>query len=420
MNSFFIYKNHVEQIKNGGLSVFFRKISTLLRRILFGTWAIPCILIARLIRPIILIRFGTIRSDRIGHFTLEAGMQFAKNIAKTDGVIELYWLPKQTSNKHWKKMVRRNFSVHWWVEYLDYWNSALPGGGDNYRPSTNTNARDMQGVLYKSKASMKFLSHEEEEAKKWLRSHGWKDGDPFVCLLVRDSAYLSKDPKHSNTHNYSYHNYRDTDIFDYIDAIEWLADKEIMVIRMGRIMNNPISINHKKVIDYAFCDNQSDLLDVWLFANCSLCISNGSGPDMISNIYNRPLLFINYIPIAGIVAWSNSITYPKNLAWKNSGEYLTLDEHLENIHVTSQAYKDSGINVVNMTSDKILFAVKEAWGNVDGTWSYSEHDLKNMCKLLELLKKSSSTHNYFDFIHPKAKISPAFIKDNPNLFNRIR
>ena len=47
---------------------------------------------------------------------------------------------------------------------------------------------------------MKFLSSEEEQAKVWLRSKGWEDGQKFVCILVRDDAYLGSEEWHLKYH----------------------------------------------------------------------------------------------------------------------------------------------------------------------------------------------------------------------------
>ena len=33
---------------------------------------------------------------------------------------------------------------------------------------------------------------ENEVKKSWLKMQGWKEGEPFVCLLVRDDAFNNK------------------------------------------------------------------------------------------------------------------------------------------------------------------------------------------------------------------------------------
>ena len=38
---------------------------------------------------------------------------------------------------------------------------------------------------------LKFLNEENKRAKNWLHTQGWQEGEPFVCLLVRDDAFLA-------------------------------------------------------------------------------------------------------------------------------------------------------------------------------------------------------------------------------------
>ena len=41
------------------------------REIFFGIWTIPFIMFIRLLKPLIWIRFGKLRADRIGHYVYE-------------------------------------------------------------------------------------------------------------------------------------------------------------------------------------------------------------------------------------------------------------------------------------------------------------------------------------------------------------
>ena len=119
--------------------------------LIFIFWAIPAVLLIRLLRPWIYIRVGTIISGRVGHFVADSGQQWAELSEKPSNQIDLHWLDKQTSNQQWTKMVRRNFKVFWWVRYLDYWNNILPGGNVHHRPSTLTSNRDKNGILNRTK-----------------------------------------------------------------------------------------------------------------------------------------------------------------------------------------------------------------------------------------------------------------------------
>jgi putative glycosyltransferase (TIGR04372 family) len=408
--------SHYQQIKEGGYKVFLRKVNSLFIRIFLmisGILAIPCVFLIRLFKGIILIRLGTLRSDRIGHFAADSGQHFATNILNTKRTVNLYWLSKKyISNKQLELMVRRNFLVFNFVRYLDYWNRLLPGGENH---SADSKSRDIMGVLQKSKQKMSFLSSEESQAKDWMSSYGWKEGDPFVCILVRDSAYLKNNDVYKNDYDYdySYHGYRDSNIENYIEAMEWLANQGIWVFRMGRKMHKPIAISHPKIIDYAFCENQSDLQDVWMFANCNLCISTGSGPDTVSDVYCRPMLYLNYVPICNLVSWNNAIHVPKHLIYIKTGKYLTLSEHIKHSYFDSEQYVNAGIEAVEMSSMEILQAVQERFKNVfEGSSIQHNNTKQNTIFWKILLEIDASSKN--EFIHEKSGIADCFLKNNPN------
>ena len=155
---------HLQQIKAGGYGVFIYKVKALTDKALLlisGILAIPCVLLIRSLKKIVLFRIGTIRTDRIGHFAADSGQQFAANSLGIKRVVDLYWISEYISNTHLEKMVRRNFLIFDFVRYLDYWNLLLPGGIHHVRLSSYTGSRDVSGVLQKTRVNMRFLSCEE-------------------------------------------------------------------------------------------------------------------------------------------------------------------------------------------------------------------------------------------------------------------
>lgn len=382
-------------------------------------WAIPLLLIIRAIRPFFIIKFGTFNSGRIGHFASDVGQKYAElKIKKVSRMVTLYWLPSYISNNFWGDMVRRNFYVSGWVKPLDFWNRNLPFGGMHIENSTNTASRDIHGFQQSLGYSMPFLDSELEVAKEWLKNLGWKEGEPFVCLLVRDSEYLKK--LYGSSKDLTYHDYRDSDIANYISAAEWLAAQGVWVFRMGQEMKVPMQSSQSRVIDYAFHQDKNEFMDVWLFAHCDLCISTGSGPDMIADAYRRPSLFLNYIPIGRLISWSDSIHAPKILQWRVSGELLSLDEYLEHSYMETEEYFNKGINIIDLNSDQILSYVKEAWSrHLDQYRDMDEWNSIN-AKFWEIAKADKNYKYFHSYIHPRAGLSLEWIRDqktiNPPVF----
>jgi len=380
--------------------------------VIHGIWAIPLVLIMRLIRPIILIRVGTFLSNRIGHYVADTAHHWILyNLNITYREVNLFWLEDYTCNAQWTKIVKRNLPVYSWVKYVDIWNKFIPKG--DAHNLVYFGSRDTEGLLENSNVEMmQLLPTEEAKAKRWLRSKGWTDGEPFVCLIVRDSAYLNS-VNSLNEYDFSYHSYRDSDIDTYVLAIEWLANQGVWVLRMGKKMRKQVYSQHKKIIDYAFDSQKSDLLDVWLFSNCSLCISSATGVDFLSDIFRRPMLLLNYLPINDLISWSNSLHYPKKLIWKNTQKMLNLSEYMRHGYSHTENYSSAGIGIVDLTEEEIINAVQEAWRDVlSNKTTRSDNCTYQQEKFWEIMRSMDLYKKNHDFIHPMSCMSSVFLELN--------
>ena len=396
-----------------------RKARSALRRlhlsaVLNSVWAIPTMLMMRSARPIVLIRIGTLFSTRIGHFVPDGAEQVARLQQQSTKTVDLFWLGK-TCNSQWERMIRRALPVYGWVKYVDRWNTVLPGGSAHERPSSYTGSRDVEGLYPRHDVKIPFLPEETAEALTWLRSKGWKDGEPFVCLLVRDDEYLAQESLHGNGNprayeDWSYHDYRNSDIDTYVPAIQWLVAQGVWVIRMGKLMAKPLPTGMDHVIDYAFDPDKSDLLDIWLFANCDGCISTGTGPDIVAGVYGTPILFVNFLPLAYFWSYARTLTVPKNLLWTKSRQPLSILEHLSNSFLFQDQYKDLGIDIVDLTPEEITGAFREFWGRCIGTWQENLLDDQRQEKLWDTITASSACQEHHGWLHRDARIGAAWLR----------
>lgn len=406
---------HWKEISMGGWPTLKRKTTSLLRKIknylalvFIAPLAVPFLMLLRVIRPWHLIRFGFFRNERIGHFAADVGHHYARKLLAPSHTSDWYWLPEgQSCNTFFDKMVRRNFKVYPFTSYLYRWNQLLPFGIPHSLPSATTGSRDLEGVLEKSPSMLPFLPKEDMAAQRWLEEQGWHKGDSFVCLQVRDNSYLNTEYVGSD---WNYHNYRDSDIATYVKASEWLADQGVWVLRMGKIMKQPMPTNHPRIIDYAFHPGKSDFLDIWLFAHCGLCISTGTGPDMVSDIYRRPLLLINFMPLRNLFSWSDAIHVPKHLIWKKTQTYLTWSDHLKNSYSETKQYDDFGIEIVDLSPDEILLAVQEAWLSLQGSWVESEGNSQRQARFWQVLRSDPEFDSLHCWIHSKSRVVDYWLK----------
>src|SRR3989338_1498050 len=96
-----------------------------------------------------------------------------------------------------------------------------------------------------------YTQAEEERGIELLKKMGISREKEFVCFHARDKAYLQTVPLSNPQDSWSYHDFRDCEIENYLPAAEYLAEQGIYALRRGAIVEKKISSKHKRVIDYA-------------------------------------------------------------------------------------------------------------------------------------------------------------------------
>lgn len=366
-------------------------------------WALPAVLLIRVIRPLVLIRICKIFSERIGHFTADIAEHLARQNSKRFHTLDLYYFGT-ASNTQWEKMACRSslIIVAPWFRYLDRWNQVIPGGSAHVLKSSLTQSRDTEGLFERFNATIPFLPEENELALKWLTSKGWTFGEPFICLLVRDPKFL--EAFRTSSADANYHDYRDSDIRTYLPAMEWLSSQGVWVLRMGKSMAHPLQLNSHRILDYAFDAQKSDLLDIWLFANSTGVISTATGLDQLAMIYRKPQLYVNAMPLGSIHTWSRMIWVPKNLRWGKSKQPLSISQYLEHSYYQLNEYAEAGIEIIDLSSDEILMVVKEFWWKICGSWGPTAVDTEKQKRFWEIFKSWVRYDKMHGVHHPSAVV----------------
>lgn len=164
-----------------------------------------------------------------------------------------------------------------------------------------------------------FSKSEESYGSKILRIYG----DNFVCLNVRDSAY---DIHLGRSENFVRRN-RNSKIEDFESLIQYLVDKNITVFRMGVKVNSSPNITNVRFVDYAKNGLRSELLDLFLGANCKFAVSTSTGWDAIPELFLRPLLLVNVLDIFRPINLARrQLVFPKIFWSVEKNRPLTLDE----------------------------------------------------------------------------------------------
>jgi putative glycosyltransferase (TIGR04372 family) len=306
------------------------------------------------------------------------------------------------------------------LEPLHIANKIIPFSFINEVPDNQQEDRDILNLLEIHSPHLIFTQEEEEEGKTILKSMGIKYGDKFVCLIVRDSAYLEQTNKNLS---WQYHNYRDCDINNYKITAEFLTKQGYFVIRMGANTNQLFETDNPQIIDYATNGMRSEFMDIYLGAKCTFCISSSLGWDSIPEIFNRPIVYTNILPIGYLRTSSKkSINLSKHFVRIIDNKELNLSEIFSDelgFLLRSEDYFKRGIKLVENSSEEILDVVKEMIELINNNFILSE-ELERLQKYFwKKFPVSSLEKNNHRPLHGKinAIYSSTFLKKNPNWLN---
>ena len=291
---------------------------------------------------------------------------------------------------------------------------------DFYQEST---AVDKEGRLISFPPVLSFSETEMHLGDEFLSKNDVSSREKFVCLNVRDSSFLtnSENPDWSKHRDWSYHNYRDSEISTYVAAAEALAEMGYTVFRMGASVNEPLISTHPRVIDYATNGMRTEFLDIFLGAHCSFCVSTGTGWDSFPQIFRRPSLYVNLVPImAPACTVRDLLIYPKihqdNLIRKHLGLAKIIDLNIHNASMTSD-YSNNGITLIDMSSKELVEAAIEMAARVEGTFVETPEQKLMKEKLKHVLSAHPTLQPTPDYYPIRAEFASCFLSNYPNFLD---
>lgn len=233
--------------------------------------------------------------------------------------------------------------------------------------------RDWNQMVTRTPQHHYFTDEEKNEAEGQCRKLGINPDAPFVPVLSRDNSYL----KHI-TEPTDQDSYRNDDINTYLPAMEFLAD-HWKVIRMGSVVKTILKTDHPNILDYSASGARTELLDVYLSAQCRFFLSCGTGLDAIASCcFRKPVLYVNFIPLPSApLLKPGSIFIPKKYWHTREERYLTMTELISTDigRLTSPSLLNPlDIVVHDNTPKEILEVVREMKSRLDGTWIDTPED----------------------------------------------
>jgi len=371
-------KKQINDIKIYGTKEFFRKFYLLIKFfsvVFMDIIAIlPCLII-RLISPLVLIRIQRIPAGNFGDFALHPAMYYCKKKFKIDQPtkkhIDLVYIHyrEKLYNKQLEKMWKRkfNFLSGYLLDPINRINRLIPGWEKHIIKSLHRHQRDVD-LLYEKCRPLKFTDEEEVYGNKMLNKFGLKDKDKFVCLAVRDRAYQQKKIP-TTQRDWSYHDYRHTDVYKFYLAAEELTKRGYYVFRMGVCAEKSFGTNNPKIIDYANSNLRSDFMDIYLAAKCYFCVSSSSyGFSDLTNLFAKPIVNMN-LPFGEIATYSEKfLLIVKHHFLKKENRKLSLTEIFSHgaawINDT-KVYKQKDIELIDNSEEEIRDVVVEMIENLE-------------------------------------------------------
>ena len=273
-------------------------VSVLVTPLMLGLW---------LLRRVFVIRVMSTHHQLFGHLSLEP----EKYLSARDSQLDLYEIDF-VGEKDWKN-IRVHDSIKLEKRILDIWTFGRKRNQANrylvklwkrqvvwlpsfiidvllrsnrifgervlseYRFSTLVS---VDRYLDSSGSHIRFRDNEIAQASSMVESLGFSPGSPYVCLICRNQKDSDQGLRNRNIRDFEY-------------SILELVARGIGVIRMGSINDVPLAIEHPLVCDYANSGKRTELLDLYLLANCKFAISTLSGPDATCLAFRRPVLYVD-------------------------------------------------------------------------------------------------------------------------------
>ena len=263
-----LIRRQVDQISTEGWVALRPKLK---RLVLFLPFELPSIFLAllivlfiRIISPLIIVRIGKIDVGRIGG--IYQGDWYLSEKARglhrgryrdffyfnqSTNHVNKQWLkmwkcalPYVPGSKFWRNMLRLNHLIPGYEKHeivdqhvipdLKTWQAHLRNPGEGKIQDFNDR---LKAVLKNAKANFSFNAEEKEHGQSVLECLGIPKDKQYICFHARDSAYLDAVLK---KRDWSYHNFRDSNIHNYIPTAEEMANRGYYAVRMGAMVRESI------------------------------------------------------------------------------------------------------------------------------------------------------------------------------------
>ena len=343
---------------------------------------------------------------RIGHLAMNTELFLRR---QSRGMVEGelfritdHFSGEKLANEQLYKMIQRRAVVHE-VTLQEYQALVAQGNTDCGMLFSGTNEFwEFNNI----EPQLSFTDAELEQGDQLLNSMGIHKS-PYVCIHDRSSHYLdSKFPGN----NFSYHNYRDCNISNYLKAADWLTTKGVYVVRMGEVISTPLVTENPMIIDYA-TKHRTDFGDAFLPGTCDFFLGNTAGLLLMATIMARPVAAANFVPFDMTPLLKEDVFIFKNLDIPfNLIHEIGIEMMESNMATLEEILRKNNLSIEENSADQILDLTIEMYERLTNSFTpnFESEQLKN--KLRSYWKPTARSYGFV------CNISSKFVDQKKNLF----
>ena len=391
---------------------------------------IPACLLIIIIRPFVLIRFGELVSERIGHFACVAELYLSKkNYQNKKKIIDFFCVQKFVCNNQIYKFIKKKLYIIprqlvkgmlFWLNFYskkkshDIYNCQSEQENYNF-----FHHRDTSNILDKTNKNFFFTTSEITLCKNFFKKK-INLNLPIVVFFIRDNSFFQKNLKFYNSNNLMLKN---PELKNYKDSIKYLLKNGYTVVRIGKDTKRIMKINNRNFYDLSKCKKRTDLYEAYIASKCKFIFGSNSGAlYAYAYLFRKPCFVSNYIPYGLIHSYSKLFYYNfKKFLLKKNKKILTLSEIFNNglgFNEGTAFVKSKKVEVLDQNSDEILNSLKDFIKYINNNFVISKIEKNLKKKFLKNYLMFCKNDNFFCNIHGEIKCNFGlnYLKKNKFLY----
>ena len=222
----------------------------------------------------------------------------------------------------------------------------------------------------------------------------------YIAFHARDNNYLNIIYPNKI---WSQHDFRDSDINNYANAIKSLSlGEKFRGIRTGKFVKK--TINDHVITDYSNMETYSEEGELFLIYNSKLFLCSDTGASIFAEYIKKPIVYVNWCFPLRVHRWSsNSLFIFKKIFSIKQKRFLSIKEsfYLNPYDSNFNSY----YKVYENTAEEIRDALTEQILRLDGKWKNSQED-----SLLQ--EKFWKLFGDYDYSRESTFIGTSFLKKN--------